>query len=468
MGASILLSVILTVLAILAVPVGRRITGDYFSPAVLVVTTWAITLGLFFLHIIPYPDIGVSTFLFITASVGVLVVASHLAMRRAESGVLPRRLPLAYPELSLLVMALGGLAGTAWYVWSVIDSLGIGAFVDRPQRIRFGMAEGVVPTRFLILQFLCIATPITAVALRLTGTIIRPAIWGLVAVATLGTWISTDRTQFFVVLLTSYFMYVLTRGRRMRFPALAMSTVAMLLILGGYFLLIGVWMSKTPANLGVEVRVPTAAPVLAMRPSGGSAARPAAGSRPAAPSPWEKRLQQHLQRVSTIYLYATASYRALDVLLDNPQPRTYGVHSLYPIARFLDRVGLVPGGVPGAVAPFAPLGLTSGGEVTFNAYTFLYYPLTDFGPAGALGYCALIGLLSGVVYGRFRADRASPFWLLAMGHVSAALVLTVFVNKFNNTASWYVFAWSCLPFVLGLALPRLGLSPRPHVPDVGA
>ena len=447
MDSSIALSVVLAALALATVPLARRLTGDYFPPGALVLGTWAATFSLFFLRVIPYAEITATTLLLVVASVTALVGLAHLSQgwfaRQRTASV-----ALVLPEVCLMVVALLGVAGTVWYVWSVADALGASVFFDRPWRIRAALSNRSVPSGYLALEYLCVAAPVLAVALALTGHRLRGASWFLVALCLFGTAISTDRTQFFVVVLTAYFMYVLSAGRRWSLIKLGLRTVTVLLILGSYFMLVGAWMGKTPANLNVSVRVPTLA--VAARPLSGG------GSGAAAPAPstgWRLALQKRLSSVSTLYLYATASYAALDVLLDNPQPRTYGLQAAYPIARLLERIGLASG-VPPAIAPFVPLGLTAGPDVSFNTYTFLYYPISDFGPVGAVAYAALIGLLSGFVYGRYRSDSSSTFWLLAMGHLSAALVLTVFVNKFNNTASWYIFLWSCLPFVMAKLLPQ--------------
>ena len=48
--------------------------------------------------------------------------------------------------------------------------------------------------------------------------------------------------------------------------------------------------------------------------------------------------------------------------------------------------------------------------------------------------------------------------LLSLGQLSTALVLTVFVNKFNNTASWYIYVWSCAPFLVSATGQRLAVA----------
>ena len=48
-----------------------------------------------------------------------------------------------------------------------------------------------------------------------------------------------------------------------------------------------------------------------------------------------------------------------------------------------------------------------------------------------------------------RRRRASPAALLAIAQISGAIVLSIFVNKFNNTASWYILFTSLLPFLVG-------------------
>ncbi len=183
-GANAYLSLSLLLLAMAAVPLGRRLTGDYFHPAVLVLGTWAATLGLFFLHVIPYAAMAGSTFGLIVASVGAFVVCSGLGQRWGQR-LGPRPMPPVAPERCLIVMGLLGCLGLIWYASAVAQVLGLEAFVDRPWRIRIALSDRSVPSNYLALEFLCLATPILAVALALTGHAIRRWVWVLVAVCTL-------------------------------------------------------------------------------------------------------------------------------------------------------------------------------------------------------------------------------------------------------------------------------------------
>lgn len=466
MSSSVVLFVVLIGLALAAVPVARRLTGDYFPPAALIVSTWCATLGLFFLYILPYPSIRPGTAAFIGAAVVLMAAGAALAERWVRAGRTPRPLPEGFANAAVVAIAIGGLLGTAWYVWAVVDALGWGAF-DRPGDLRIALGEYVVPSRYLFLQFLCVVAPIVAMALHFTGTRLRRGVWAVVALAALSTWITTDRTQFFIVVLTTYFMYVLTASRRLTFVRLAGVTAATGVGLAAYFLAVGLWLGKTPSNLGAEVQLPAFVGSGARARTPSTPRQPGAGRRPrlettaeadetrSAPPAW---VLNNLRRVSTLYLYSTGSYAALDRLLRSDKPRTGGVHVVYPVARLLKRAKLIDRPLPSDIAPFVHLGLTRGRDIEFNGYTFLYYPISDFGPVGGLGYAAVVGLLAGFVYGRYRQARLSPFWLVTMGHLSTALVLTVFVNKFSNTAAWYMYLWSCAPFLVARAATLIGLD----------
>lgn len=270
------------------------------------------------------------------------------------------------------------------------------------------------------------------------------------------------------------------------------ATAVCALLLGANFGLVGMWVGKTPQALGVVMQAPGAAGRTATGPSGAggvpSPRRGEAGTQPpaGATAPGAERpvtssaepsttppasalpsfltqlttrLHAVLQRGSTIYLYLTGSFAALDVLLREDPSWTSGAHVLYPIVRALDRIGLLPQTAPKAIPEFRDLGLTTGRDIAFNGYTFLYYPWMDFGIAGAIVYAAAVGLASGLAYGWMRRNRASPVRLLVMAHVATALALSIFVNKFNNTASWYVALLTLIPF--SLPLPGRRGSPSP-------
>ncbi len=475
-GASPVLACVLILVALAAVPVARRFTGDYFPPGALLVGSWAGTLGLYFFHVIPYPSMRVVALLFVVAAVATFVAGGWVGQRLADRGPAPAPTP---PEaahaarVALRVVAVGGLLGTAWYVYFVATILGADAFVDSPMRIRLALGDYTIPSRFLFLQLLCVAAPLLGLALHLTRTRLRPIDWLLVVACVLATWITTDRTQFFIVTLTSYFMVVLAGGRRLGYVRLVAVSVVAVAVLGASFLLIGAWLGKTPSNLGVQVQLPARPPETASssapaRPRLPGALPPADARTPTstsdpagtsassdqAPGAVRGLALRVLQRTSTIYLYATGSYAALDTLLQTDPPRTHGLHTFYPIARLLQRAGVIDAELPSDIAPFVPLRLTSGPDIEFNGYTLLYYPLSDFGRLGAYLYMGALGLLCGWVYGRYRRGRDSAWLLLTMGHLSMALVLSVFVNKFNNTASWYIYFWSCAPLLAGSVLHR--------------
>ena len=154
------------------------------------------------------------------------------------------------------------------------------------------------------------------------------------------------------------------------------------------------------------------------------------------------------QEASVAYFYATGSYPALALLIDAGHPRTLGRHTFFPVLRPLQRAGVLAIELPAAVPPFVTVARRADGTpFGTNAYTFLYYPLEDFGPTGALAYAAVTGLACGWVFGWARRDRGSALRLLVAGQVSTALALTFFVNKFNSTHFWYVLLWTMAPFV---------------------
>jgi hypothetical protein len=132
------------------------------------------------------------------------------------------------------------------------------------------------------------------------------------------------------------------------------------------------------------------------------------------------------------------------------------------VARALERAHVlriaVPPYIPGYVV-ITPPGPNHPPAET-NAYTFLFYPVRDFGRGGALVYAALVGLTGGLAFAWARRDRASALRLLVGGQVAMGLIFLPFINKFNNTAWWYVLAWTVLPFVVDAGARRC--SKRRH------
>jgi hypothetical protein len=124
------------------------------------------------------------------------------------------------------------------------------------------------------------------------------------------------------------------------------------------------------------------------------------------------------------------------------------------VARFLERAGVIRHDVPSPIPGFVKI-VRRGNDVDFfNGYAFLYYPISGVCAVGAAVYRLPTGLLEGAAYERTRRARPSSLRLLGMGQLSVALTLSVFVNKFSDTASWYLAVMTTAPSWVG-ALARL-------------
>lgn len=425
----IYLAVLLLVLAALAPVWSRTRTGDFLAPGPLVVSIWAGTLGLYFLRLLPYPPLSRGAALAVSVGLGALLLGIWLG-RRWERARVHRGATGRPTSLRGWIVGYGtaGLLGLGWYLYLVQEKLGWEVWISAPYRIRVALGTYAIPSSFLFLQFFCIVAPLLAVAALLSGQRLSWRHWLLVALCCAGTWVSTDRTQFFTIVLGCTFMYLYRYGRNLPWRGFAAALAVAGLLLGLNFFVVGYWVGKTGENLGFRLGEP--APVRAAT---------------AAESSRNVPLRV---RMAPLYLYATASYAALSVWVQEDHPRTYGIQAAYPAARLLQRAKLlssVP--LPPAIPPFVPVAASDGGRVLqFNGYTFLYYPLQDFGIPGVAVYCLAIGLLTGWAYCRLRRARDSAVWLLVMSQIGLALVLSFFVNKFNNTASWYFLVLSIAPF----------------------
>jgi hypothetical protein len=452
------ISLLLILVSLAAIPVSRIRTGDFLSPAALVIVVWFTTLGLYLLGLFPYEPLSARAlrllFLSLAALFGGLWAGHWFVWRRgaaeARSGGLP---DVRSAEIWVTLYSGVGILGFVWYVLNVAHYLGWRAFASGTL-IRWALGDKTIPSEFLFAEFFCIIAPLVAFAFAICGVRLRPRFWVAPLFCASTLWLTTGRTEFFTLVLTVTWMYFLHLG-----PALTLRQAVQTLAIAGVILVsnfwaVGAWTGKTPANLGVALKIPHATePELSLEtvPRVETEEPVADGRR--RPS---SRLDRVLQKFSTLYLYATGSYAAFSVLVGEPPDGTAGTYTFFPILRGLNRIHLYQGFLPSARPPYRVITTRDAPrEIKYNAYTYLYYAYNDFGEAGAVVVPLAIGLLCGALYAWLRRRRDSPLPLVLMAQVYLALMLSMFVNKFNNTASWYIAFFTALPF-----LPRVRVARR--------
>jgi hypothetical protein len=449
------LAAVCLVLSGAAFVAGRVVTGDWFSPAALVATVWLGTFSLYLLFLLPYRPLEAKWAVPLACSLAALLVGIGAGTRWAQPAALRGEAPSTrHANVWVEAYALAGMLGFVWYVWAVVSAFGW-PVLRYGSTIRRALGDGRIPSNYLFLEFFCIVAPLLAWAYWLSGVRIGPRAISLSALCVAMLWLTTDRTQFFTVVLVGLFMYFARHGSELslRRALGVMGAAFVALVLN--FMIVGVWVGKIPEAKEFRLRAPRTGS-LPMRDALPDARGDVAAAMTASRS---QPLPAAVQKLALVYLYASGSYPAFAALVEEAPNWTLGAHMFYPILRALERMGLYHGALPQPIPEFRLI--TTGGEneIRFNAYTYLYYPYEDFGGGGMIAVSALMGFACGAVYGRLRSRRTSPGALILIGQIQLALLFSFFVNKFNNTASWYIAFWSVLPFIpkaLALRGQRVG------------
>jgi hypothetical protein len=444
---------LLLAIALLAPVLSRRLTGDFFSPPALAASAWCGTLGLFALRLLPYGPLQPATRALIAGTIVCLVFGSALSAWWVSSRTRPWSDAMNQPRrpgLWVTGYAVVGLFGVAWYVFNVVRLLGWEGFVDA-YTLREALFTYRIPSAFLFAQFFTIVAPLVALAFVLGNTRVPARALILPILCVFTTLLTTDRTQFFLLVLAAGFMAAHRFGPEARWHRIAGVTLVAAVLLIGSFLAVQAWRGgQMPDRTGLFLRLPG---VVWITRTAGVAAHPDA--------PVIGAVGREGQRLALFYVYLTVSYPGLDRLVASPGPRWGGRHIFFPLLRPLQRLGILdirlPSPIPDStlVSPPPAEGLL---PLHYNQYTFLYYPFQDFGTAGALGYALVIGILVGAIYASGRRNRRDPLLLLVVAQTATAVALTPFVNKFNNTAWWYILVLTTLPW--GVARLQSWLSAR--------
>ena len=395
-----MITAMLLTVAVAAPILSRRWTSDWMSPYALVVLVWAGTIGLYFMRLLPYIAIDARTWLVIIAALSLLLGGVRIGaqLSRARETSITPQCNYARARRWVAPYAVAGLLGLAWYVWEVQSRLGWAAFRD-PARIRVALGDYTIPSTFLFLQYFSIAAPLIGLVSVLFGRRLRWPHVLLTSACIVGTWLSTDRTQFFTLGLVALFLYLHAKGRALSLRRLLMAGAIVLLLLLVNFGVVGRWLGKA--------------------------------------------------QVSAAYLYATASYPALHNALQRAPASTHGAHTFFPVVRLLQKAHVLRAAVPSPILHHTVVTTGSADSAqTFNAYTFLIYPYEDWGITGVFAYALAVGIVTGLAYERMRLRPRDPVLLVLVAFIFGALTLSPFVNKFNNTAWWYVCVLTMLPFAM--------------------
>jgi hypothetical protein len=416
-----------------AVAVARHRDGEFLTPGTAVAAAWSISYGLYLVRLLPYGPMPRGAAALLALGAGSLLAGvgfGRWCCRRLH----PRLCPVAHAAW-LWAYGAAGLLGLVWYLWEVHRAMGLRALWLHPFQVRLALVSGRIPNQFLFLEFFAVITPLVAAAAALAGRRWGKGLWALVVICAAGTLVLVERTQFFTIVLGAGFMVAYRVGPRLDRTRLGGFLVLCAALLVVSFLAVGLWRGRGDAGLTSASHPRPTASVSSAAPSGG------AGSI--------------LRGRSDLYLYATGSYAAFAVWYQTLSPRTHGLHVAHPLFRALQRVGLYAGDLPSDILPFVAVLPRDPRPVGWNGYTLLYYPLLDFGAVGMVLYCLIVGAFSGAAYQAVRVARRSPPHLLVAAHTTTALVLSIFVNKFNNTAWWYILLFSVAPFVVSRWLERV-------------
>ena len=395
-----------TVLAALAAWISGRCFAHPVSPFSVYYVSWFASLALYGAGWIAYTPVRASTWMLIALSLAAFGAGwsiPYLAWDRRgvrNPAELCRGISEARLYQAIRFCFVLGAIGLAVFLHSVHSTLGLAAYLEAPHEIRQAMAaggqvsEGIKPFNWLNVSNVVLAS----LYLFAMGGRRRRTVWFVLVFSIAAVLLMEDRTRFFYATLWAGFLLCHSMKLQVKKIAAGLGIVAVLLL--AQFLAVAAWLGKVAENSPVLVESAHASSAtLVLLPP---------------------------------YMYATASFPALQAYLDSAPRLTHGAMTFYPVFKLLNLVDptLEP---PAIVAEFVSVPFEA------NTFTWLHQFYTDFGVAGVLLGPLVAGLLaSGLYFHMLRTRRFYSTYATAL--LCFCLTLSIMVNHLTQGPAWFFLA----------------------------
>ncbi len=428
-----MLAFTLLILSPLGLLLSKRLLGDYFTPPAIYHFFWCFALGALTLDWIAYHPVGVEAWSAIALGYagfmggGCCVLAYGLTRPRAllrdpEFDHIGR----GKLELVLLLMFLLGIFGFVLQLAHLQSQIGLTTFIEAPGEARELHSNVKYLGFFNILN-------VSNFVLSLMYLVLykKPAKWVILimlwALAT--TFVTTDRTRFFYMVIWSFFIVVYLYPRINLTPKVILGVVGTLSVLLLFFLLIAKIYKKQAFEDNMEY----------------------------------VRISEEWAPLVDPYIYLTGSFPVLQAFLEDKRELAYGKNSFEPVVKLIEVV-LPDFEREEIVGKFYRV------PIELNACTYLEPFYRDFGLAGALIGPFLMGLVCAAAY-LFMRNRKSLFSVYFAALLSFCTTISIFVNHFTQIATWYFVGTGYIVYRLTLkrkASPRSAFRRGIFLMDSGA
>ena len=394
-----MLSLTLFTAAFAGLFLSKRILGDYFTPPAIYHFFWSFALGGLYLDWVSYEPVRQAGWsVMILGYLGFMgacfMVGTYAAFRPGWLHAKPRlnHLNRRRFEHALLFLFLLGIFGFLMQLVHLQLQFGLGTFLTDPIAAR----EEHTNVKYLgFFNLLNVANFVLALAYLVLYR--KPRKWVILimlwALAT--TFVTTDRTRFFYMIIWAFYIGVYLYRRVSLSPKFLAAAAVTMLALLSFFVLISKLYKKEAFEDNMEY----------------------------------VNLSSDYAMLVDPYIYLTGSFPVLQAFLDDKPERTYGKATFEPLVKVLELVfpDLERAEIVGKFYRV---------PIELNACTYLEPFYKDFGYLGVVLGPFGLGLLAMLAYVAMR-QRKTLFSVYFAALFSFCATISIFVNHFTQTATWF-------------------------------
>lgn len=404
-----MLPLLLFGLAILGLLISKKMLGDYFSPPAIYNFFWAMALGFLEMHWVRFDPMRQEVWLVIIFSYVAFMTGCFLVLLYAltKPNIFDRP-KIMFPfldrprfEIALAVLFAIGIFGFLAQLAHIQSSMGLSVFLTDPMRAR----ELHTNVKYIgFFNILNVANFVLTVLYLLLFRKPKRWVWLILFWALATTLLTTDRTRFFYLVIWTFYAGVYVFPRFNLGVKTIMAGLTTGLFLFGFFLLVSVFYSKQAYDDNMEyINLPP----------------------------------QYAALVDP-YIYLTGSFPVLQAVLDDKQDLAWGKNTFEPLVKVMELID------PDTEREVL-VGKFYRVPLELNVCTYLEPYKRDFGTSGMIIGAFLTGLLCTGVYVAMR-QRKTLFWVYFAGILGFCTTISIFVNHYTQTATWYFIIVGYLVF----------------------